>query len=114
MAPSALALSNDRMSTTATAKSHPSLSMTERVVIGLHALAALGVGIAGLLGATDSGWVDLQRIATVLLVGGWIVGIVVTGLVVRYLLSNRWARLALLVAGPFLGIAAVVAIVRIG
>lgn len=99
--------------TTTTGRHHRSLSTIDRTILSVHGLAAAVVGIVGLIGANDPSWGDLQRFVIVMLIGMWVAGIVVMGLVARFV-PNQWARTVILLAGPFIGIALVLGMSRLG
>jgi len=88
---------------TMTQRPRRSLSRIERAILAIHGLVAAVVGIIGFIGANDPGFGDLQRIVIVMLVGLWAMGIVAIGLAAR-LIANQWARVAVLLVGPFAGI----------
>ncbi len=92
--------------TTSSEKQRRTLSTFDRSILALHGLVAGVVGTVGILGANDPGWGDLQRLVVVMLIGLWVAGIVVVGLIAR-LFTNKWARAVILLAGPFTGIALV-------
>ena len=52
-------------------------------------------------------WEALQRIAVILMVALWFGGILAMFYLAR-IVSNPWLRMAILLGGPFIGIAAVV------
>lgn len=83
------------------------LSRLDRAILGLHGAVAGVIGVVGFLQANDPDWGGLQRLAIVMLIGLWAGGIVAMAAIAR-LVSNQWARAAILFAGPFLGIAAVI------
>ncbi len=78
----------------------------------IHLLIALAFGIAGLLGATDPGWGDLQRLVVVLFVGVWLFGVLVMGVLTRFV-DNQRARYLILLTGPVLAIVLVLGWIRI-
>ena len=93
------------MSTTAREPRRP-LSNVDRAILALHALVAGVVGVIAFVGANDPGWGDLQRLVVVMLISLWAAGIVAMAVLAR-MVNNRWGRTLILLAGPFVGIAAV-------
>ena len=93
------------MVTTNTQSRRP-LSRIDRGILALHGLVAAGVGVAGFIGANDPDWGDVQRLVIVMLIGLWAGGIAIMAVLAR-LVSNPWGRAAVLLAGPFAGIALV-------
>jgi hypothetical protein len=91
-----------RMSTT-TKRPRPKLSTIDRAILAVHGLVAGVVGVVAFVGANDPDWGGLQRLVIVMVIGLWAAGIVAVGLVAR-LITHRWARALVLVAGPFIGI----------
>ncbi|NNL14555.1 MAG: hypothetical protein HKO82_12825 [Acidimicrobiia bacterium] len=89
------------------------LSRLDRAIIALHGVVAVVFGIIGFLEADDPGWRDLQRFVIVMLVGLWVSGIVVVGVLAR-LVGNQVVRAVLLLAGPLLGIALLIGASTIG
>ena len=66
------------------------LSRLDRAIIALHGVVAAVFGIIGFLEADDPGWRDVQRLVIVMLVGLWVSGIVVVGVLAR-LVGKRFA-----------------------
>ena len=91
------------MNTTSATKKR-SLSRVDRAILAAHALIAGTFGSVGFFSASDPGWQDLQRLVIVMLVGLWIAGIAAMAAVATFV-HNPWARVALLLGGPFIGIA---------
>jgi len=79
-------------------------SIIDRGILILHSVVAGGIGIVAFIGASDPDFGDLQRIVIVMLIGLWGLGIFAIGFFAR-LVSKVWARIVLLLAGPFIGIA---------
>lgn len=82
------------------------LSRVDRAILVLHGLVAAAFGVVGFVDV-DPDWAGLQRTLIVMLVGLWAGGIVATAVIAR-LVTNAWIRTAVLLAGPFAGIAVLV------
>ncbi|NNF64888.1 MAG: hypothetical protein HKN07_11615 [Acidimicrobiia bacterium] len=92
-------------STVPTRSPRPPLSTVDRTILALHGIVATVLGIISFASATDPGFGSLQRIVIVMLVGLWIGGVVLMGVIARYAISSVAGRIALLLVGPFIGIA---------
>jgi len=93
---------------TAVTRTRPPLSTSNRVILGLHGAAALAFTVVGLIQAHDPGWANLQRIVILFMFALWAGGIVLMGVIARVAMSNNLGRNVLLLAGPFIGLAALV------
>ena len=82
------------------------LSRVDRAILALHGLGAVTVGVVGFFDVSE-GWEALQRIVVLMMVALWFGGIVAMGYLAQ-LIFNPWLRLTVLLAGPFIGIAALV------
>lgn len=78
----------------------------------IHLLIALAFGIVGLFGATDPEWGDLQRFVVMVFVGLWLFGVLVVGVLTRFVVNQR-ARYLILLTGPVLAIVLVLGWIRI-
>lgn len=95
------------MNTTSTLKRpRRPLSRIDLGILALHGLAAVIVGVNGFLDVSE-GWEALQRIVVAMMVALWFAGIVAMGYLAR-IVFNPWLRMAILLAGPLVGIAALV------
>jgi hypothetical protein len=103
--------------TSAMSNANPSplrnLSRLDTTIIALHAVVAFGVGVIGFFQVDDPGFRDLQRLVILMMIGLWAAGIVATAVIAR-LIANQWARAAVLLVGPFVGIVLLVATSAIG
>ncbi len=82
------------------------LSRIDLGILGLHVLAALTVGVIGFFDVSE-GWETLQRIVVGMMVALWFGGILAMGYLAR-IIYNPWLRMAILLGGPLIGIAALV------
>ncbi|MDX1450453.1 MAG: hypothetical protein R3246_15500 [Acidimicrobiia bacterium] len=82
------------------------LSRIDLGILALHGLAATVMGVIGFFNVSE-GWESLQRILVFMLVTLWFAGIVAMAYLAR-LIHNAWIRMAVLLGGPFIGIAALV------
>jgi hypothetical protein len=82
------------------------LSKFDLGILALHLLGALVTGIAGFVDV-DPDWAGLQRVVVVMIIGLWLGGIVIMA-VIAGRVASQWARAAILLAGPFIGIAVLV------
>lgn len=79
---------------------HPPLKRGQTIVLGLHALAAVGFLIVGLVSSADAdGWADLARIAVAALAGAYFLGASLSWLAVRFLTGNDPIRYVIAVVG---------------
>lgn len=88
------------------------LSKFDLGILALHALGAAVTGIIGFI-EVDPDWAAVQRIVIVMMVGLWAGGIVVMAAIARRV-SRQWARAAILLAGPFIGLGVLVASSTLG
>lgn len=82
------------------------LSNLDLGILALHCSALVVVGLFA-FGDLDPNWAGLQIAVIVMMLGLWAGGIVVTALIAR-VLTKPWARAAILLAGPFVGLAVLV------
>ena len=101
-------------STAPTRTPRPPLSTVDRTILALHVLVATVLGVISFASATDPGFGDLQRVVVVMLFALWIGGVALMGVIARYAISSVWGRVALLVFGPFIGIALLMGRSQIG
>jgi hypothetical protein len=90
---------------TTESRTRPPLSKPAWVILGLHGVAALVFVVVALIQSNDPGWATLQRIVALFMFALWGGGIVLMGVIARYVISSGWGRLVLLLAGPFIGLA---------
>lgn len=88
------------------------LSRIDLGILALHGLTALVTGIVGFM-QVDPDWAGLQRIVTAMTVGAWVGGIAIMALIASRV-ASRWARAAILLAGPFIGLGVLVAATTLG
>jgi hypothetical protein len=93
------------MNTLATPR--PPLTTIDRAILTLHGLTAAVVGVIAVFSVNGPEFGGLQRIVIVMMIGLWAGGIMVMAVIAR-LFSREWVRVAILVAGPFIGIVFVV------
>lgn len=82
-------------------------SKADRAILALHLLALVVVTVSGLIGANDPGWAALQRIVILMLAGIWAGGIALISVLSR-LVDNQYARWAILLVGPLVGLVLIV------
>jgi hypothetical protein len=97
---------------TATSTRYGNLSKFDLVLLALHCLGALATGVFGFIDV-DPDWAALQRIVVAMLVGLWLGGILIMTVIAKRL-TSQWARSAVLLVGPFIGIAVFVVRSRFG
>ena len=79
---------------------HPPLKRGQTIVLVLHALAAIGFLIIGLITSADAdGWADLARIAVAALAGAYFLGASLSWLAARFLVGNDLVRYVLAAVG---------------
>lgn len=83
------------------------LSRVDLGILSLHGLGAVTMGVVGFFDVSE-GWESLQRIVVFMMVALWFGGILAMAYVAR-VIHNPWLRLTVLLGGPFIGIAALVA-----
>ncbi len=88
------------------------LSKSERVIVGIHLAIAAVFAILGLVGARDPGWADLQRFVVILFVGVWLLGVLIVGVLTRFV-DNQRSRYLILLSGPVLAIVLVLGWIRL-
>ncbi len=81
----------------------PPLTTIDKAILTLHGLTAAVVGVIALFSVTDPEFGGLQRIVIVMMIGMWAGGILVMAAIAR-LFSRESVRVAILLAGPFIGI----------
>lgn len=82
-------------------------STADRALLALHVLAVVVFVIYGWFTANDPGWATLQRIVILMMAGLWAGGIAFIGLISR-MIDNKWGRWAILLGGPFIGLAVLI------
>ncbi len=93
--------------------SKPPLGNAPRVILALHVVLALGLAIAGLHDISGSdGMAGLARLVVLLLVGVWLVGVVVSGLLARFATTHVWLRIAVVSLGPLVALMGLVLFAR--
>ena len=92
--------------TTSSRRPRRPLSRVDLAILGLHAVGAVILGVSGFFNVTE-GWETLQRIVVLMMVALWAGGILAMSYLAR-VIFNPWIRLSVLLAGPFIGIAALV------
>jgi hypothetical protein len=71
----------------------PPLERGQTILIGLHALAAVGFLIVGLITSADNdAWAELARIAVAALAGAYFLGASLSWLAARFLTGNALIR----------------------
>jgi hypothetical protein len=85
-------------------------TVLDRAILAVHLLLAIVFGVYGLVDASDAA--SLQRLVVLILLALWVGGIVIMGVVARFI-SIRWLRTMVLLVGPFLGIAVLVVAARL-
>jgi hypothetical protein len=79
----------------------PSLSRTDRLIIGFHVMLAIIFAVVGVIdSAGGDGWSDLARFVTLLLAGIYLLAVGTISAIARYATANRVLRVLLLVFGP--------------
>ncbi len=96
------------------ARPRPPLSRVDQAILALHGIVACVLGTAAFLGADDPEFGSLQRIVVVMIIGLWLGGIVLMGVITRYVIRSRWGRITLLLFGPFVGIALLIGSTHLG
>lgn len=100
------------MSTSADLRKPP-LPVPVLIILGLHAMGAVGVGVAGVVTADGSdGFGDLALVVSIMLASLWFAGVFLSWAASRYLVANRWVRLALATFGPLVGVVALMLVAR--
>ncbi len=79
---------------------HPPLERGQTILVGLHALAAVGFLVIGFVSTGGSdGWADLARFAVAALAGAYFLGASLSWLAARFLTGNTVMRYIIVVVG---------------
>ncbi|MDH3518734.1 MAG: hypothetical protein OEM66_07400 [Acidimicrobiia bacterium] len=91
----------------------PRLSTLDRIILGMHTIIAVGLGTAGFIDSSGSdGMADLARAVLAILIGLWLAGILISGLLARYAIVHKWLRTAVVALGPAIAVVALILYAR--